>query len=303
MQHDIIYKFSPKDCEIEWDELPPKISNEHKARMEANDKANAELKRACEKAFAMGRIHLVSVHFASGPGPQQEADDIDNAVANVKARGLQDEGDNARLIEEGEKWVKTLRMETYIVEAIEKAWPSLTIDFNDGTQPPIPGAPWMATTVGHALQCDKRRAAWSEIEDLSQAIKISSNGGASHGLTEIAREVLADLIARTPELPADRCVLDPDGKGVKLLPKGRQRALWYHTGDSYMYQPDKEKAGELNNFDLPPTEELANTSVKNARPICATYAKARNCKLGKRCPWRHAVPMEGDVVREPIMFS
>ena len=38
-----------------------------------------------------------------------------------------------------------------------------------------------------------------------------------------AEELLKALVARTHELPADRCVLDPDGSGVKLLPRGQHR--------------------------------------------------------------------------------
>jgi hypothetical protein len=259
---------------------------------------------ACREAFSYGRIHLVSVHFASGMGPRKQAANIRAAVADVRARGLQEEGNNPELIEEGLKWCDILSYEIGIVEALEKAFPSLTVDFSHLTTPPVAGAPWKGTTVGHAVDCDERRKVWKTIEELMTAIKIAENGGASTGLTESGHELLNTLIARTPELPADRCVLDPEGKGVRVLPEGRQRGLWRHTGEAYLYAPDKaNSATEVNDFELPPGENLVGTSVAPARPVCASYAKQGNCKLGKRCPWRHCKPIKGDAIREPIYFS
>lgn len=273
-------------------------------RQEANEAAQQALEDACRFAFAKGRIHLVSVHFASGPGPQREALNVENAVAQVRNRHLENDGDNAELIIEGLKWCNTLHMETDIVVAMEKAFPLLKLDFKSLTKAPVAGAPWAGTTVGHAVDCDKRREVWSQVEELSAAIKVAHEGGASHSLVEVANTLMSELIARTPELPADRCVLDPAGRGVKLLPRGRQRALWHHTGDSYLYKPDEEKqgAGELNDFDLPPHEQLRDTSVDACRPVCSTYATTKTCKLGKRCPWRHVKPVKGDSIREPIGF-
>jgi len=272
-------------------------------RMEADQAACQALEDACRVAFAYGRLHLVSVHFSSGRGPQKPARDVRAAVALVRSRNLQDVDENPRLIEEGLKWCNTLLVETEIVEAIEVAFPCLTIEYSNLTTPPVVGAPWKATTVGHAVDCEERRKVWAFVEDLSAAIRLAEEGGASHGLTEAAQDLINQLIARTPELPADRCVLDPGGKGVKVLPKGTTRGLWAHTGDMYLYQPDTQIAGELNDFELPPGEELLGTSVKDARPVCATWAKTNTCKLGKRCPWRHCKPKKGDAVREPIFHS
>jgi hypothetical protein len=393
MTLDIVSKFTPGEHQQEWDELPPRVSQEEFLKMEADDSVSKELEKACVTAFAKGRIHLVSVHFTTGYGPRKEARAIEEAIMTVKARGLEniematfeigekkvmkaknelyleesqrepakfmvyykfgyftlgglpggegekfmldndgylqktdstymmldeDSGvvtageapeilvtkhkDNARLIEEGRKWAITLYSEIAIVEAIDEAEPCLNVDYHHLTRPPVAGTPWASTTVGHAMACDERRKVWEKIEDLRDSVKNAERGGASHGLVEVAQELLAELVARTPELPADRCVLDPEGHGVKLLPKGRQRALWVHTGDSYMYEPDKVKASELNNFDLPPKEELQGTSVDPFRPVCAHYAATGKCKLGKRCPWRHTTPQPGDTVREPIMF-
>ena len=68
-----------------------------------------------------------------------------------------------------------------------------------------------------------------------------------------AEALLASLVARTHELPSDRCVLDPDGEGrpflflwrtsscpsthagIKLLPKGHQRAVWPVTGTDSLF--------------------------------------------------------------------
>jgi len=303
-QMDVVHKFSPNDLVQEWDEMPPRITQADIEKIQADEAACQFLEEATLTAFALGRASLVSVHWATGYGPQRESATIREAVAGVRARGLQDSGDNARLIEEGEHWCNNLYMETSIVESMEEAFPLLTVDFKSFNKAPIPGAPWAGTTVGHAISCDKHRELWGHIEVLQQALKIAVDGGVSAGLIDQGKELVQKLIARTPELPADRCVLDPAGKGVKLLPRGKQRALWYHTGDTYLYEPDKEgkKGAELNNFELTPDEHLVNTSVDPCRPVCATFAKTKNCKLGKRCPWRHSKPLEGDVIREPILW-
>lgn len=299
---DVVHKFAPSDPEREWDDLPPRVTQEDIERMRANEAACKALADACRAAFAYGRVGLVSVEFRYGRGPVKEANDLEDAIAVVKARSLHEDGENPRLIEEGEAWIKTLRMESLIVEAMMTASPCLTIDFKTLAPAPIPGAPWAGTVVGHAVHCDKRREVWSQIEDLSVAIKTSKDGGISSGLLDLAQDLLNGLIARTPELPADRVVLDPGGHGVKLLPKGKQRGQWVHTGDAYLYDTASQKAGEINNFDLPPDEQLRNTSVDPGRPVCASYAQTGKCKAGKRCPWRHATPVEGDVIRESIIW-
>jgi len=301
---DVVHKFSPAEFEREWDDLPPRPDLSDIARRKADAAAGKALEDACRAAFAQGRASLVSVHWATGFGPRKEAAAVRHAVMVVRARGLEEEEENARLIEEGENWCDNLEREINLIEAMEMAFPSLTVDFRNLTKPPLPGAPWAGTTVGHTIDCDKRREVWGQIEELNQAIKIATDGGVSDGMLGQGRQLLHELVARTPELPADRCVLDPGGKGVKVLPKGTQRALWYHTGDSYLYEPETERkdGNELNNFELTPNDNLVDTSVDPCRPVCATFAKTKNCKLGKRCPWRHSQPVEGDIIREPIGF-
>jgi hypothetical protein len=303
-QTEIVHIHQPEDKARVFEELPPRITREDILRMEANDAAIQALQDACKNAFRCGRIHLVSMHFSTGPGPQQEAVDVERAVADVRAKGLQNEGDNARLIEEGVAWTTLLHNETRIVSACQRAFPLLEVDYQNLSRSPVPGAPWAGTVIGHQIDNEKRRDIWRQVEELTQAIKMSSTGGASQGLIDEANKLIANVIARTPELPADRCILDPEGHGVKLLPKGRQRAIWQHTGEAYLYDPDSNEAGaELNNFDLPPKQELRNTSVDAARPVCATFAKGQKCHLGKRCPWRHTKPVAGDSVREPVGFA
>lgn len=315
-QTDIEHIIRPLDKPRVFDELPPKVSHEDLKRMRMDAAANQALADACRDAFAYGRIHMVSVHFSSGPGPQEEAIAIETAVALVRSRGLHElmverpgnpDGpqNNPKLIEEGLKWAKTLHNETFIVEAMEKAFPFLSVDYHSLANSPVPGAPWKGTTLGEQMNCEKKREIWTQVEELGQAIKIATTPGeiASSGLVSEGNRLMKDLIARTPDLPSDRVVLDPEGRGIKLLPKGRQRALWQHTGDSYLFEPERAVGKELNDFELPPLEELRDTSCADARPCCATFASGKPCKLGKRCPWRHKMPLPGDSVREPVFHS
>jgi hypothetical protein len=298
---DIEHIVSPEEKPKEYPPLQPKISDEEIMRRLANMRACEALEEACRNAFKFGRSHLVSVHFSQGYGPTAEAAAIKQAISEVRSRGLKDVGNNAELLEQGETFCQTLEMETMLVETMEEAFPVLEIDWRSISQPPVPGKPWKATTVGLADLAGKRNEAWKKVEDVNVAIKTAREGGASHGLVEEAQRLVQNMIARTTELPADRCVLDPDGQGVRLLPKGKQRAVWVHTGETYMYDSQTHEAGELEDFELPPTEELGDVTVDHAKPVCAHF-QAGKCKLGRRCPWRHCKPLAGDTIREPIRF-
>mmetsp|Transcript_40207 Transcript_40207/g.63840 ORF Transcript_40207/g.63840 Transcript_40207/m.63840 type:complete len:740 (+) Transcript_40207:74-2293(+) len=301
-QQDVVHVYKPDEKPKESPPLPPKISDEEILRRLANAAACESLESACQAAFRFGRSHLVNVHFSQGYGPVEEARALEQAISVVYDRHLQDVGRNRQLLEDGDIFIKTFKNETMLVNSMEKAFPILEIDWRSLAAAPVPGKPWKGTTVGNMALCSQRNAAWKIIEDLTTDIKTAREGHASHGLVSEAQKLVADLVARTPELPADRCVLDPEGHGVKLLPQGKQRALWIHTGETYMYDSSTQEAGELEDFDLAAGEELGGVSVDPCRPVCACWAKAGNCKLGRRCPWRHCKPVAGDSIREPIMF-
>jgi hypothetical protein len=255
-KQDVVHVYKPEEVAKEYPPLPPKISEEEILRRLENAAACEELENACKSAFAYGRTGLVSVHFSLGYGPVKEARALEEAISLIYDRHLQDVGRNRQLLQEGDAFVKTFNSETLLVNAMEKAFPILEVDWKSLAAPPVPGKPWKATTIGNVALQAQRNEAWKTMEDLKSSIRTAQAGGASTGLCEEGKKLVANLIARTPELPADRCVLDPEGHGVKLLPQGTQRGMWNHTGEMYLYNPETQEAGELENFELPPGEEL-----------------------------------------------
>merc|ERR1719436_876769 len=105
------------------------------------------------------------------------------------------------------------------------------------------------------------------VEELREALKVAKEEGANLSLIENTAQLYHQLVAQKRELPAECCVLDPEGEGIKLLPMGTKRAVWT-TGEVYTYNVDTGAAGEVGD-PLPPAEQLASVSVDDARPICA----------------------------------
>lgn len=246
-----------------------------------------------------GFRHLV--RYAGQP-ELTEAEPLRKAITWVRTRGLQNKTRNAEIIRTGEKWLATLEAEAELQNVTEAARPDLRWTAQARlTQGPVQGKPWIATTLGRAADGQIRKEGWKHIEELREAIQVASRRDVSEVILTQARSLLSELVARTPELPADRCVLDPEGDGIKLLPKGQQRAVWSFTGDVYCYDADSAKAGELE--ETPPRELLGDVGVDDARPVCAEWAKSFTCKAGRECPWRHVRPKPGDTIRECILFD
>ncbi|CAE7616163.1 MAP1D [Symbiodinium pilosum] len=151
--------------------------------------------------------------------------------------------------------------------------------------------------------CEVRNSGWKHIEDLRAAVQAAKFQDISESHMKEAQALLAALVARTHELPSDRCVLDPDGKGIKLLPKGQQRAVWHITGDAYTFEQGSSQGGDMGVDISPPKDLLGDAAVDDARPVCAQWAKSSRCKAGRDCPWRHCRPQAGDSVRECILFD
>merc|ERR1711879_33098 len=101
------------------------------------------------------------------------------------------------------------------------------------------------------------------------------------------------------DLPADRCVLDPLGEGIKLLPRGQQRAVWPITGEVYTYGTGSEFGSNLGIENSVDSSLLTSCEVDERRPVCSNYL-AGKCNLARKCPWRHCQPLPGDSIREPV---
>lgn len=261
---------------------------------------------ACQKlqdAFASCELRgLRHVVTNTSLWPLEEELPLRQAMALVRGRRLQDMRNNMELLKKGETWLRVVEGEYDLMKAVEDSRPELLrAGMTKYTSPPLPGIPWHSTTMGKLTEGEIRKTSWRQIEVLSNAIQVAKDTGASHLLLKDATDLLQALVARTPELPADRCVLDPEGEGVKLLPMGQQRAVWPVTGDVYMYDAESGNAGDIDS--TPPREKLGRVDVDDARPVCAEWAKHSTCKAGRRCPWRHTKPQAGDSIRECIIFD
>mmetsp|Transcript_89717 Transcript_89717/g.168959 ORF Transcript_89717/g.168959 Transcript_89717/m.168959 type:complete len:719 (-) Transcript_89717:41-2197(-) len=301
---DIVHIHRPVPKEATYDPMPPRpdYAAIEKARLDAA--ASEGLATAVATAYKVGKCHLVLVGFAGGPGPVREAAALREAVDWVRSRGLDLKGENPSLINRAEHWLQVLESEKMLVATMEDVAPDLKIPF----RPTYHHPQLLSTAIGKNADASARKQAWTNIEDLCQVMRSAKAGGASDGLLREAGEMLEMLIAKTPELPGDRCVLDPDGQGVKILPKGKHRAMWVHTGDMYMYDAESGKAGKMED-EVAHREEMADDNllgdvdVDPCRPVCAEYAKSATCRYAQRCPWRHCMPKAGDSIRECIFFD
>lgn len=281
--------------------LPP-MRPAHEIEEERKDKeAVAALGDAWDLATLKGMRHLIDAH--GDPDPLQ-AKLLRDAIRIARARGLQARNPVADLLEKGERWLSTLEAEKELLKAVEEARPDLRWASQVRlTQPPVLGKPWHATTQSKAAEAQVRRTGWTHIEGLRAAVQAARGRDISESHMNEAEVLLQALVARTHELPADRCVLDPDGFGVKLLPRGQHRAVWPVTGDSYTFNEGAKFGGEMGVDVSAPKELLGDAATEDARPVCAEWAKKSTCKAGRDCPWRHCKPQVGDSIRECILFD
>jgi hypothetical protein len=278
-----------------------------------------KLKKAVQLAYSMGSCHLIV--SANSPPPRQEKllrETMDYFKGRAGALLYTEESNE--LMRRAEQWLTTLAAERKILRVIEDVRPDLRTAANPSFTKPKPQkqpwewtndveippfdypGPWLSTLNGQTCEGVVKDQLWYRIESLTDAIKVARADGASEALCVQAATVRQGLVARTKELPADRVVLDPEGEGLKLLPPGTQRAISGMTGDAYSYMVNFPN--EVGQFELPCTrEELVDVAVDDCRPVCSIYVEKRKCHLGRRCPWRHCMPMPGDTIREPVKLE
>eukprot|EP00927_Polykrikos_kofoidii_P044453 TRINITY_DN38411_c0_g1_i1.p1 TRINITY_DN38411_c0_g1~~TRINITY_DN38411_c0_g1_i1.p1 ORF type:complete len:814 (+),score=137.09 TRINITY_DN38411_c0_g1_i1:65-2506(+) len=298
LRADPVLKFAPsgkhvpnKDRDAPVADKPdPKVLQ----KLREDEAARDALLDAVNKAYNRGSRGLI-LGVNSPPSIPQEFP-LKAAMRVVRERNLHNEVENVDLLKRGAQWLTVLEAERTIVEEMEIARPDLRMAASAPVPPPNRGMPWYSTQDFRNIQGCEKSERWGNIERLTEAIRTAKADGASDALVNRAEAVREELVARTRELPANRCVLDPEGEGVKLLPRGKQRAIWPVNGSNYIYEVNAEVGGD----DLPPREELANTGVDSCRPVCSIYNEGKKCHLGRRCPWRHAKPMPGDSIREPL---
>lgn len=233
--------------------------------------------------------------------PMREEEQLRVAIETVRLRSLEETGRNVDLLEKADRWLRTVDAERSLARATAAARPDLEVVGETRLMAHLPGMPWTSSQTGMLVEGEARRQIWGRVERLAEALKEARTQNASSIQLMRSQELLSQLIARMPELPSDRCVLDPEGEGIRLLPMGKHRAILPTTGANYTYEPKAEHGDDVD--DLPPREELGTTDVDDARPVCADFAEKRACKLGRRCPWRHVRPKKGDVIREAIVLE
>lgn len=275
--------------------LPPMKTAAEVQKELGDERARAALKSAVAAAYRRGCYGFVAFH---GCAPPVEEAPLIHAMREAQNWGVHDIGDSVDLMEKGEAWLRTLNAERALVKAASEAAPGLTAMQNKINVKNHP-VPWLSTQWGQRVEGDIKDEGWSAIEDLGEALRYAAEAGADVHLIKKKSNLLAELVARTRELPQDRCVLDPDGVGLKLLPKGHMRALKGETGDPYIYNKDTRISSDVE--EPPPRDVLFDVDPDPARPVCADFASGKPCRGGRRCPWRHQKPQAGDAVRECIL--
>lgn len=148
---------------------------------------------------------------------------------------------------------------------------------------------------------------WDVVERLRAQLEEAQEAKASDAQRMKSAKVLEELVAKAPQLPVDKCVLDPRGEGIKLLPPDQTATFDRYTGEQAI-QVKKETVGSVAEAEgsrhiSQMLDRLGDVNVDEARPVCAQFAKKGHCKVGRRCPWRHCVPKVGDTVRDSIVWG
>merc|ERR1719253_260791 len=210
--------------------------------------ATLNLEAAYDACLRVGHNNLISLKDPVGPVRCEQ--NIRSAMEMVYLQQLHFEGRNLELIEFGEKWLRTLEGERDLMQMYMATKPELEV-VRERVQPASNGKPWMSTGVGRLVDEQRKAQTWNLCEQLRESIRRANEVHAGEALVREANTLLAQIIARMKDLPADRCVLDPGGEGVKLLPQGTQRALYLTTGDPYLYRPDLGEADDAGEMNLP----------------------------------------------------
>lgn len=281
-----------------------------RVRRQHEKSLNEALELAVQSAYNKGANHIISCSTAPEPVQRQA---IEEAIQNIEREHLDRCGDhvekNCELIKKGRAWCRMIDAERALAVVVEKARPNMeTAGLVRHTKKPEIGGisakgPWHTTLKGQESEGAVKTAIWANVENLTAAIKESEAQGASPHLIKDAGDLLSGIIARTRELPADRCVLDPTGQGLRLLPPGRHRAIQPSTGDAYVYQRGSLQGDDALKPWEQPIYELGNISVDDCRPVCSIFVDKGYCQLDRRCPWRHCQPRKGDTIREPVQLD
>lgn len=298
-----VFKIAPEKSSAPQDPLPPIISH-HEVRKQREDRAAIkELGDSVLAAEYMVPVQRANIVQPRAPAPKEETA-LRTAVQVIEERKLTMRGKVPDFLRRADAWIRAVDAERYLLIEEERLRP-LYGHMNDkgyhSEVAPVIGLPWKVTLHGINEENEKRRAKFDEVEKLGEAIKGAAAAGANENMLAQVSELYRHLVAQIHELPSERCVLDPEGEGIKLLPLGTNRAVWV-TGEVYCFKPETGEADELGE-PPPPAETLGDVSVDDARPVCAEFAEKGTCKQGRRCPWRHAKPKPGDIIRECIFFG
>jgi len=274
--------------------LPPKLDWRLVEAARADHAATEKLKDAVDAIHGLNGARL-GIGKEGEDLPQYEA--LEDALSEVRKRNLEGKPKMVPLVRQGDRWLHVRRVERALDKACNRAEKDLPHAGKQLTLPASLGGHGFASQDGQDNEEYLRQRVWDRIEALRDALRSARAEGAADLILARGDKLVEMLLARTVELPAECCVLDPDGNGVKILPNGRKRATWDFTGDPYTYM-ESGQADALG--DDMPTEDLDAAPVDPARPICAAFLKGR-CHMGSECAWRHGRYIPGDTVREPVL--
>lgn len=242
--------------------------------------AGEELKLRVEKAVVRPNGHGVNPDLPDPP----EVAPLRAALTTARERGLDQRRAYVRLVESGDAWMRTFDSERILARAAQASTPDLKL------------APSLWPSPIPAQNCSKgmvRVEIWRRIEDLTVALNAAKANSADRWQVEWCTKLLADLVAAMPELPSDRCVPDPSGKGLRLLAKGEQRAVFGRTGDNYMYHVESGDAGRMGCMFSASAENLGNVSSSSLSTMCAAWHASGSCSAGSKCPFQHPMRLNG----------
>lgn len=203
--------------------------------------------------------------------------------------GPDDSGD---LIAQGKHQLAIVAKEASLT-AITKATDGDIAEVGKDYQPARPGGKSVAEMDQYrAMQAES----WQRFDTLRLAATEAQEIGANPVLLDRAESRVAQFVSRTVELPEERCVLDPDGKGLKMLQPGKQRSTDPYSGEAYVWDVSSYSACYMVR------DGLGEVDTDAARPLCAAFVRGK-CSFGQSCAWRHAKQQPGDRLREPIQPS
>eukprot|EP00746_Dinoflagellata_sp_MGD_P163048 gnl/MRDRNA2_/MRDRNA2_90896_c0_seq1.p1 gnl/MRDRNA2_/MRDRNA2_90896_c0~~gnl/MRDRNA2_/MRDRNA2_90896_c0_seq1.p1 ORF type:complete len:748 (+),score=106.79 gnl/MRDRNA2_/MRDRNA2_90896_c0_seq1:50-2245(+) len=262
---------------------PAGMPNLEEAKKKNETQAFQHLRRLTTRIKKRGSI--------SGATEQKELEEV-IARAEGQAGAKMGPDDAGNLIAQGKHQLALLAKEqnlTTITKATDLDLAAVSKEY----MPARPGG----KNVQEMNQClAEQTQAWQRLDTLRLAAVDAQEAGANPVLLDRAQHRVAEFVGRTVELPEERCVLDPDGKGLRMLQPGVQRATDPYSGEAYCWNVSSYSACYMAR------EGLGEVDTDAARPLCAAFV-AGNCSLGQRCAWRHAKQQPGDRLREPIQLK